>query len=67
MGLIILFLIILLSGMYVYKCDCDLKSNENVTNVSSLDNIFILKNKSYIRYKSLIFGDKPKFLNSILV
>lgn len=48
------------------KCNCD-KFNyiENLTNISGkLDNNK-LKIQNYIKYKSLIFGDKPKFTNSI--
>ena len=64
-------LIILLIGIYLFYtsketlCNCDkCNSIEKLTNVSGL-NADMFKTENYTRYKSLIFGEKPQFTNSM--
>ena len=67
-------LIILLIGIYMFYtsketlCNCDkCNSIEKLTDVSGLKNLDAdtIKKQNYTRYKSLIFGEKPQFTNSM--
>lgn len=64
-------LIIFLIGIYLFYtsketlCNCDkCNSIENLTNVSGF-NADMFKTENYTRYKSLIFGEKPQFTNTM--
>lgn len=61
--LIFVISIYLISNSKETLCNCNNKFIENLTN---LDNIDTFKTQNYTKYKSLIFGEKLQFTNSII-